>query len=186
MSLQLTPAVDQGTLTVEFSLHNPLEVDIYVDQYQPTRDWPPERRGYVYVHREDRLLVLYFGTVPNPPLVRLAQEMKFYTERLAPAQTLHAAIRLPLPVLENGKLALADAAAPHEVVEVDRVRCTVCYTPKTRGMKIEEAAPNSALYVLRDSKAIEASATVHLLQPVRALRRSDRFDLPFDPARAAI
>ena len=72
---------------------------------------------------------------------------------------------------------------PDEVVDVDRLRCTVCYTPKQRGMKIDEVAPDSGLYVLSYGKAIEATATVHLLKPFPALRRSDDFDRRFDPAR---
>jgi hypothetical protein len=54
LSLQLTSAIYDGALTVEFALHNTLDVDIFVDQSGPTRNWPPDRRGYVHVHREDR------------------------------------------------------------------------------------------------------------------------------------
>jgi hypothetical protein len=156
---------------------------VYIAQFEPTRTWPPERRGYVYVHREDRLLVLFFGTVPNPPRVHLAQEIKFYAERLGPGETLSRSITLPLPVARNCKLMEADPAAPHEVVNVDRVRCTACYTPKQRGLKILEVRPKSDLYQVWYGKAHKAEATVHLLHAIPALRRTDNFDRPFDPAR---
>jgi hypothetical protein len=183
MSFQLTAVVENNALTVEFALRNPLAVDVYVAQFEPTRTWPPVRCGYVFVHREERLLVLYFGTVPNPPRVSLVQEIKFYTERLPPGETLRRAITLPLPILERGKLKVPDPAAPHDVVDVDRLRCTVCYTPKERGLKIQEVAPKSELYVLRYGEVHMAEATVHLLHPIPALRRTDDFDRPFDPAR---
>jgi hypothetical protein len=182
MSLQLTALIEKNALIVDFALRNPLPVDVYVAQFEPTRTWPPIRCGYVYVHREDRLLALYFGTVPNPPLVCLMQEIKFYTERLLPGQRLSRSIVLPLPILERGKLNVPDPAAPHEVVNVDRVRCTVCYTPKERGLKIQEVAPGSDLYVV-GGKAQQAEAAVHLLHPIPALWRTDDFDRPFDPAR---
>ena len=73
-----------------------------------------------------RLLLLHFGTVPNPPLVFLAEEIKFYSERLPPGETLRRSITLPLPIVENGKLVEADPAAPHDIVHVERLRCTVC------------------------------------------------------------
>jgi hypothetical protein len=118
MAFQLTALVESNALDVEFSLRNPL--DVYVDQFEPTHLWPPTRGGYVYVHREDRLLVLYFGTVPNPPRVALMQEIKFYAERVPPGGTLRRSITLPLPILERGKLKVRDPAAPHDVVHVDR------------------------------------------------------------------
>jgi hypothetical protein len=89
---------------------------------------------------------------------------------------------LPLPIVENGKLTVPDPTAPHDVVNIDRLRCTVCYTPKERGLKIQEVDPNSDLYVV-GGKAQQAEATVHLLHPIPALRRTDDFDRPFDPAR---
>jgi hypothetical protein len=186
MALQLTARVENNALRVEFALRNPLDVDVYVDQFEPTRTWPPVRRGYVYVHREDRLLLLYFGTVPNPPLLRLAQEIKFYTERLPPGETLRRSITLRLPVVENGKVDQADPTAPHDVVNVDRVRCTVCYTPKERGPKILEVAPKSDLYEVWYGTARQAEANMPLLHPIPALRRSDDFDRPFDPARTIV
>jgi hypothetical protein len=51
MALQLTALVENNALSVEFALRNPLDVDVYVDQFEVTRAWPPELRGYVYVHR---------------------------------------------------------------------------------------------------------------------------------------
>jgi hypothetical protein len=182
MSFQFTALIENNALTVEFTLRNVFDTDVYVDQFEPTRTWPPERRGYVYVHREDRLLVLYFGTVPSPPRVCLWQEVKFYAERLPPGETLRRSISLPLPIVEYGKLGAVDPAAPHDVVNVDRLRCTVCYTPKRRGLKIEEVRPKSDLYVVWGDTQ-RAEATVHLLHPIPALRRSDNFDRPFDPAR---
>jgi hypothetical protein len=186
MTLQLTAVVENNALNVEFALRNPLDVDVYLDQFEPTRTWPPVRGGYVYVHREDRLLVLYFGTVPNPPRLHLAQEIKFYAKRLPPGETLRRSIRLQLPVVENGKVNEADPAAPHDVVNVDRLRCTVCYMPKQRGLKILEVRPKSDLYQIWYGKALQAEATVHLLHPIPALRRTDDFDRPFDPARETV
>ena len=121
--------------------------------------------------------------MPSPPGVCLYQEVVFYTERLRPGETLTQSIRLPLPIAEHGKLDEANPAAPHEVVHVDRLRCSVRYTPKQRGLKLDEVAPKSNLYVPRYGKAQEVEATVHLLHPVPALRRTDDFDRPFDPAR---
>jgi hypothetical protein len=37
--------------------------------------------------------------------------------------------------------------------------------------------------VLRYGEVHKAEATVHLLHPIPALRRTDAFDRPFDPAR---
>jgi hypothetical protein len=87
-----------------------------------------------------------------------------------------------LPILERGKLKIRDPAVPHEVVDVDRLRCTVCYTPKQRGLMLQEVRPKSDLYVAWGDTQ-EATATVHLLHPVPALRRTDDLDRPFDPAR---
>jgi hypothetical protein len=153
MTFHLTAVIENHALMVEFTLRNPFDVDVYVSQFEPTRTWPPERRGYVYVHREDRLLFLFFGTVPNPPRVCLAQEIKFYAERLGPGETLSRSITLRLPVAENGKLIEADPAAPHEVVNVDRVRCTVCYTAKQRG-------PAVTLAVLAGCRALESEQRI--------------------------
>src|SRR5262245_26965202 len=122
MSFQLTALVEKNALTVEFALRNPLGVDVYVDQFEPAGTWPPERCGYVFVHREERLLVLYFGTVPNPPRLCLWQEIKFYTERLGPGETLRRSITLQLPILERGKVKGPDSLAPHDIVNVDRLR----------------------------------------------------------------
>ena len=41
--LQLTALIERGALTVNFALRNPLDVDVYLDQFEPTRSWPPER-----------------------------------------------------------------------------------------------------------------------------------------------
>jgi hypothetical protein len=182
MPFQLTTLIASNALIVEFALRNALAVDVYAAQFEPVYTRPLARGGYVYVHREQRLLVLYFGTVPNPPLVCLAREIKFYAERLAPGETLRGSVSLQLPIVENGKLNVPDPTAPHDVVNVDRVRCTICYTPKERGLRIQEVAPDSDLYVV-GGNAQQAEATVHLLHPIRALRRTDDFDRSFDPAR---
>jgi hypothetical protein len=182
MSFQLTALIENNVLLVEFALRNPLDVDVYVDQFEPTHLWPPVRGGYVYVHREERLLVLYFGTVPNPPRVALMQEIKLYAERLPPGETLRRSITLPLPILERGKLKVRDPAAPHDVVHVERLLCTVCYTPNQRGLTLQEVRPKSDLYVAWGDTRM-AEATVHLLHPIPALRRTDDLDRPFDPAR---
>jgi hypothetical protein len=82
--------------------------------------------------------------------------------------------------LECGKLDEAGTAAPHEVVNVDRLRCTVCYTPKRRGLEIEKARPTSDLHVVWGDTR-EAEATVHLLHSVPAQWRSGKFDRPSTP-----
>jgi len=179
MDFELIATADKDALTIELALRNPLDVDVYVDQFLPTRAWPPVRGGYVYVHR-DNLLVLYFGTVPNPPRVCLAQEIKLYAERLPPGETLRRAISLPLPIIECGKLKGAEPTAPHEAVIVDRVRCTVCYTPKRRGLTIREVAPKSGLYEVWYGDVQRVESNRHLLHPIPALRRSDDFDRPFE------
>ena len=54
---------------------------------------------------------------------------------------------------------------------------------KKRGVKVNEVKPGSDLYEIWYSTPEEATGTVQLLHPVPALRRSDDFDRPFDPAR---
>jgi hypothetical protein len=184
MDFQFIAETDRDALTIELVLRNQLDVDVYVDQFLPTRTWPPVRGGYVYVHR-DNLLVLYFGTVPNPPRVFLAQEIKLYAECLPPGETLRRSISMPLPIVECGKLMGPDPSAPHDRVMVDRVRCTVCYTPKRRGLTIREVAPKSSLYEVWYGDAKQVEANHHLLHPIAALRRSDDFDRPFEAGRAS-
>jgi len=181
MELTITPRVLADTLTLEIALRNTVGVDVYVEQFLPGLTWPPTRGGFVYAQR-DGLLLVYFGTVPNPPLTSLAQEVKLYAELLPSGQTLQASVRMTIPVLECGKVAAPDPAAPHELIDVDRVRVVVCYQPKKRFQKLREAVPGSGLYDPGGGLSHPSvEATVALPRPIPAQRRTERFDHPFEP-----
>ena len=47
MRIALEVLIENDALNVELALSNCLDADVYVDQFQPTRDWPPVRLGYV-------------------------------------------------------------------------------------------------------------------------------------------
>jgi hypothetical protein len=183
MDLHVSQAVDAHHLTLDLSFRNRLDVDIYVEQFLPSRTWPPERGGYVYAHRDGMLLV-YFGTVPNPPRFCLAQEIKLYAELLRPSQTRSASISLPIPVVERGKFSGRDSTA-HEVVEVSLLRLVVCYKRKQRSLKLREAFPQSGLFELWYGESEKVEANFALPRPIAALRRTDDFDRPFEADQPA-
>jgi len=181
MDLLVTPDIASEALTLHLSLPNTLGVDVYVAQFLPGLTKPPQRGGFVFAQR-DGLLLVYFGTVPNPPLMCLAQEVRLYAELLPAGQTLRASIKMAIPVLERGKLDEPDPAAPHELIDVTRVRVVVCYERKKRWGRHAEVVPGSGLYDPRvGGSSPSTEATVALPRPVPAQRRTEHFDHPFEP-----
>jgi len=181
MELTVTPYILPQTLKVEFSLRNTLGADAYVEQFYPTRIVPHPREGYVYVHRGGLLLV-YFGTVPEPPRTCGYQKVRFYAELVPAGQTLQASLTMALPILEFGRSAVPDPTAPHEVVEVERLRVVICYRRKERGIKVREVPAQTGLYDVWGAESASVEATVPMPHPISAHRRTDEFDRPFEPA----
>ena len=182
MELQVTPFLDARSLTLQMALQNSGAEDVFVDQFPLTYGWPPHREPYVYVHG-DGLLLIHFGTVPNPPLMMLAQEIRFFSELLPAQRTFTTSLTLPLPILECGKVTPTNPEAPHEVAMASRLRLVICYKRKQRGTKVQELRPRGGIYDVRYANLEKVETTIALPAAIAARRRTDTFDRPFDPHR---
>jgi hypothetical protein len=138
----------------------------------------PTRACYVYAHADGQLL-LYFGTVPSPPLICLAQEERLYAERVSPGLTLQSSVTLNIPILEEGKLKSEDAEAPHELVLLSRLTMIVNYYQPQRELRIKEV-PEYGLYDLWGTTPGSLVANLIMPKPLAAQRRTDDFHRPFE------
>jgi hypothetical protein len=177
MELTVIPSYESDKVTFRYSIRNGLDTEIYVPQFMPWRSGPT-RACYVYAHADGQLL-LYFGTVPNPPLICLAREIRLYAERVSAGRTLQSSVTLNVPILEEGKLQGEDAEAPHELVSLSRLTMTVNYYQPQRELRIEEV-PGYGLYDVWGTTPRSLVANLIMPNPLPAKRRTDDFHRPFE------
>lgn len=134
MILQVSAQTEGNELGVRYAATNDTGVDVFAQhfvEYYP-KPTPSPYRLHVLPHE----LVLFAGTLPDPPLVAAAHPGYPHAQLVRPGETLDITLWLSLPLLECSKFDGPNPDAPHEPHWANSIRMVLHCQPRRRGLKV--------------------------------------------------
>ena len=134
MILQATARVDAHHLGVRYAATNDTGVDLFAQHF--VECFPEPRPSPYLLHVLPHELVVFAGTLPDPPLVAAVHSGRPHAQLVAPGDTLDITLWLPLPLLESGKLDGPDPEAPHDPHWANSIRVVLHCQPRRPGLQV--------------------------------------------------